>query len=125
MLQQQILNTGNSPEEPARSLVSRSAILIVSGVLIGTGMGGGAMTGLQACSLSAGLIGVIAYFGLSWVARRSRSRLASRTIEATRATLDSRMDRHRKQIEALVESHRRPAQSEDSSYLPVAIRRSA
>lgn len=77
-----------------RFLVSRSTILILSGVLIGLGFGNGFTPSFQYLGPGAGWVGLISYVGLEMLARHRRERAAQRKMERTATTLASRIYRH-------------------------------
>ena len=105
----------------SRQVVSRSAILILSGVLIGTTIGQGGLAGLAVYRFFAGVIGLISYLGLELVAHGRRKRVLRKTLAVVDSTLKSRLSRH-------VSSHppRAPKRKQlnfcdESSYLPVTV----
>jgi hypothetical protein len=105
--------------QPARQVISRSAILILSGILIGTTLSQGNLTGLSFSGFCAGVIGMISFYGLDVAARRREDRVVRRRLAVVDLTLATRLKRH-------VSSHavppRRMARSAaDASYLPVAF----
>jgi hypothetical protein len=81
---------------PQRStqVISRSAILILSGVLIGTSIHQGPFDGLSFYGLSAGITGMLSYLGLELVAQRGRQRVVRKTLAAIDSTLTQRLRRH-------------------------------
>jgi hypothetical protein len=75
-------------------LVSRTAILILSAVLIGATIGHATLTGIYLYAFSAGIIGMIAFFALDVVAHQRSSQIARKVIESTQQTLARRIERH-------------------------------
>lgn len=101
-------------------LVSRTAILILSGVLIGTGVGRGAPAGIYFYTFCAGVIGLISFMGLEHLAERQRQAKTRRVLEAAERTLASRIDRHVPRYRtARVRRHYRSRATPESSYLTV------
>ena len=101
-------------------LVSRTAILILSGVLIGTGVGHGVPAGLYICTFCAGVIGLISFVGLEHLAERQRQSKTRRVLKATERLLASRIDRHVPRLRApRVRRHYRSRATPESSYLTV------
>ena len=85
----------DAPQEP--SLISRSSILILGGVLIGVGCsegfnGGFASTGFLA--ILAALVGLFAFVGLDYVGRQRRARAERLAHEQALEKFEQRVDRH-------------------------------
>ena len=104
-----------------RHVVSRSAILILSGILIGVTIGQGDMSGLAFVRFGAGIVGLISYMGLELVARSRRKSHFRRTLAAVDSTLQMRLSRH-----VAADGPDRPSRSNsncpaESSYLPVTV----
>ncbi|MCH7688455.1 MAG: hypothetical protein IH899_17530 [Planctomycetes bacterium] len=76
-----------------QSLLSQSAILILSGYLVGVSAGLTANPALQFSIHAAGMIGLIAFFGLGHLSRIKREREAD-ALEQTIDRLELRIDRH-------------------------------
>jgi len=113
------------PVAPQRSpqIISRSAILILSGVLIGNAIHQGPLEGASYYGLCAGLTGLISFLGLELVAQRGSQRVVRRTLAAVDSTLTQRLRRH---VECQTpKAPKRPRMlpslvpSGESSYLPV------
>jgi hypothetical protein len=113
------------PVAPQRSpqMISRSAILILSGVLIGNAVHQGPLDGISFYGLCAGIAGLVSFLGLDLVAHRGRQRVVRKTLKAADSTLTQRLRRHvdcqtpqaptrRRMLPSLVPSG-------ESSYLPV------
>jgi hypothetical protein len=113
------------PVAPQRStqVISRSAILILSGVLIGTSIHQGPFDGLSFYGLCTGITGMLSFMGLELVAQRGRQRVVRKTLAAVDSTLTKRLRRHvecqtpkaplrRRMLPSLIPSG-------ESSYLPV------
>ena len=113
------------PVAPQRSpqIISRSAILILSGVLIGTSIHRGPLDGISFYGFCAGITGLVSFIALDLVAQRGRQRVVRKTLAAVDSTLSQRLRRHvecqtpkaplrRRMLPALVPSG-------ESSYLPV------
>src|SRR5215471_3347906 len=106
-------------QQPVRQVVSRSAILILSGVLLGTTLGQGELGHLSINRSAAGTIGLISFLALDLVAqRRQKAAVRKSVLESTDSTLVRRLRRHI----AATAGHlpRRPRL--DSSYLTVTRR---
>jgi len=109
------------PVAPQRSpqVLSRSAILILSGVLIGSSIQQGPLDGVSFYSFCTGIVGMVSFVGLELVSQRGRQRSVRKTLAAADSTLTKRL---RRQVEC--QSPRscrvRPtALTEgESSYLP-------
>jgi hypothetical protein len=79
--------------KPAPSIISRTTILILSGVLMGIGVGHASVTTAHRQALCASVAGLVSYLGLS-VAARKRHREAIRTaVEQATWNLNTRLDK--------------------------------
>ncbi len=113
------------PVAPQRSpqVISRSAILILSGVLIGNSIHQGPLDGLSFYGFCAGMTGMVSFVGLDLAAQRGRQRVVRKTLAATDSTLTQRLRRHVEcQIPAAPTRRRmlpRVLPPGESSYLPV------
>ena len=105
----------------SRHVVSRSAILILSGILIGVTIGHGDLSGLASFRFYAGIVGLISYMGLELVARSSQKNQLRRTLAATDSTLRSRLTRHVTSDEPKGSGRPNSNNLADSSYLPVTV----
>lgn len=107
------------PQTPPQ-VVSRTAILILSGVLIGTTLSQGGLAGASFYGFMAGILGLISFVGLDLAAHGQRKRLIHKTLAAADSNLVGRLRRH-------VESEMAPSarrsrivrRSAVASYLPV------
>ncbi len=106
---------------PARQVVSRSAILILSGVLIGSTVAQGALTGVAFSSFCAGIIGMISFLALNLAAHRRDTRIVRRTLAAADSNLTKRLRRHVASPTPAAPQRRTPAATRESSYLPVTF----
>jgi hypothetical protein len=101
----------------SRLVISRSAILILSGVLIGTTVSQGNLTGTSFTGFCAGIVGMISFFALDLAAHGRHRRVLRKKLAAADSTLAKRLTRHVDSQSMRTPSHRRP--HVDSSYLPV------
>ena len=108
------------PSSP-RQVVSRSAILILSGVLIGTTIGQGGMAGIAFYRFFAGIVGLISYLGLELVAHRQRGRVLQKALAAANSRLGSRLLRHVTSHETKGPKRMSVIHLAESSYLPVMV----
>ena len=106
---------------PSGQLVSRSAILILSGVLIGTTSNQAELSGTAFTGFCAGVIGMISFFTFDRGARRRQTRNLEETLKSVECKLASRLRRH-------VDAEKLPAPRRcmsnpvgESSYLPVTL----
>ena len=110
-------------QQRSPQVISRSAILILSGVLIGNSLHQGALDGIAFYGFCAGIVGMLSFLGLDLAAQRGRQRIVRKTLAAADSTLTQRLRRH-------VECHtpKAPTRSRmlplvlapgESSYLPV------
>jgi hypothetical protein len=106
--------------QPARQVVSRSAILILSGILIGTTISQGHLTGTSFYGFCAGIIGMISFFALDLAAQKRQTRVIRKRLAAANSKLTTRLHRHVTQPVKPIR-HRRPLPIGESSYLPVMI----
>ncbi len=84
------------PVAPQRSpqIISRSAILILSGVLIGNSIHQGPLDGISFYGFCGGITGLISFIGLDLAAQRGRQRVVRKTLAAVDSTLTQRLQRH-------------------------------
>jgi hypothetical protein len=103
------------PVAPQRSpqIISRSAILILSGVLIGNALHQGPLDGLSFYGFCAGIMGIISFLGLDLVARRGRQRVVRKTLAAVDLMLSKRLRRQ-------IECHGPTAPARRRRWLPIA-----
>ena len=113
------------PVAPQRSpqIISRSAILILSGVLIGNSIHQGPLDGISFYGLCAGITGMVSFMGLELVAQRGRQRVVRKTLAAADSTLTQRLRRHVECQTPKAPTRRRllpmVLRPGESSYLPV------
>ena len=110
------------PVRPPSSpqVVSRTAILILSSVLIGTSISQGNLMGGSFVTFAAGIIGMISFVALDQVAQRGRTRLVRRKLAACDSTLTRRLKRHvESQTMPAAHERHRPRRPLEASYLPV------
>src|SRR5579872_6224396 len=81
------------PQSPPQ-VVSRTAILILSGALIGTSLSHESLTGSSFVAFAAGIVGLISFVALEQVAYGRRKRLVRNTLAACDSTLTRRLERH-------------------------------
>src|SRR5262245_57009878 len=81
------------PQSPPQ-VISRTAILILSGILIGTSISRESVDGASFVACAAGTVGLIAFVALEQVAHRGRRRLVKKTLAACNSTLTRRLERH-------------------------------
>jgi hypothetical protein len=105
---------------PARQIISRSAILILSGVLIGTTVSQGHLTGVSLYGFCAGIIGMISFFALDLAAQKRQTRVIRRRLAAADSTLATRLHRH-VTCPPKPTQRRRSFPVGESSYLPVMV----
>ena len=108
------------PQQPARQVISRSAILILSGVLIGTTISQGPLTGTSFYGFCAGIIGMISFFALDLAAQNRQTHVVRRRLAAANSKLNTRLHRHVTQPTKPLR-RRRPLPLGESSYLPVMV----
>jgi len=107
------------PQSPPQ-VVSRTAILILSGILIGTSISRESMSGTSFVAFAAGIVGLISFVALEQVAHRGRRRLVKKTLAACNSTLTRRLERHvQSQTAPAIHGPRRRRSPLDASYLPV------
>src|SRR5580765_6580101 len=82
-----------APQRPPQ-IISRSAILILSGVLIGNSIHQGPLDGISFYGLCAGITGMLSFLGLDLAAQRGRQRVVRKTLAAVDSTLTTRLRRH-------------------------------
>ena len=78
----------------ATGLISQSTILILSGVLIGMAAGKAVRPDVENYVLFCGVAGLVAFIGLSSVARNRQQRATQLAVEKATTQLERRMDRH-------------------------------
>ncbi len=108
-------------KKSSRDVVSRNAILILSGALIGAAVAQGDLAGLAFFRTCAGVIGILSFFALDLVAQKQRNRVLQKTLAEVDSTLARRLSRHvaLQSPKGLV--RRRSIPLGDSSYLPVTF----
>jgi len=72
----------------ARPLLSRSTILILSGILVGMGLRDGLEHQLYLTGCLAGAVGIIAYFGLELLAQRRQREATKDTLQRAATVLN-------------------------------------
>lgn len=82
-----------TPPRPALPL-SRSTILILSGVLIGMGVSYGVTPDTQLYGFVAGIIGLFAFLGLDSHTRHQEQRAVQRAIDQATCVIENRLCRH-------------------------------
>lgn len=75
------------------SLFSRTTILILSGVLMGIGLGQPTISSIHQQSLCASLAGMVAYLGLTVAARRRQREEIRSAFERATWNLNQRLDK--------------------------------
>lgn len=75
-------------------LLSRSTILILSGVLIGMGLSYGVTPDTQLYGFIAGIIGLFAFLGLDSHTRHQEQRAMQRAIDQATCIIEHRLGRH-------------------------------
>jgi hypothetical protein len=109
-----------APQQPARQVISRSAILILSGVLIGTTISQGPLTGTAFYGFCAGIIGMISFLALDLAAQKRQTRVVRKRLATANSKLTTRLHRHVTQPGKPIR-RRRPLPVGESSYLPVMV----
>ena len=109
------------PVGPQRSpqIISRSAILILSGVLIGNSIHQGPLDGISFYGFCAGIVGMVSFLGLELAAQRGRQRVVQKTLAAADSTLMKRLRHHVECQSPKAPTRRRLLPACDSSYLTV------
>jgi hypothetical protein len=107
--------------QPARQVISRSAILILSGVLIGTTVAQGQLTGITLGGFCAGIIGMMSFLALDLAAERRQKQVLQRTLAAANSKLTRRLRRHVASQFPSSPRRRTRAVTIESSYLPVTF----
>jgi hypothetical protein len=103
-------------------LVSRTAILILSCVLIGTALGQGMLNGISICGFGAGVAGVIAFVALDARATRRRNQAMRNNLRQARECLAMRIERHVPRTDwNRIEHERRRHRTRDASWLTVTV----
>lgn len=108
-------------KQSSREVISRSAILILSGILVGTALAQGEMNGPAMYRICAGVIGILAFFALDLAAQRRQNRVLRKTLAAVDSTLARRLNRQVAQQTPKGPERRRSINTADSSYLPVTL----
>jgi hypothetical protein len=75
-------------------LLSRSTILVLSGVLLGLALREGVLPSMHSLGFYVGLTGLIAYLGLEVASRRKHERVAREAHDRMVSILNSRIDKH-------------------------------
>lgn len=78
---------------PAPSVISRTTILILSGVLMGVGLGQPAVSQVHRQALSASLVGLVSYLGITVAARKRHREAIQTAFEQATWNLNTRLDR--------------------------------
>jgi hypothetical protein len=73
----------------SRPLLSRSTILILSGILVGMGLRDGLEHQLYLVGYFSGAVGIIAYFGLEVLAQRRQREATRETLQRAATVLNS------------------------------------
>jgi len=112
-----------SPQRP-QQVISRSAILILSGILIGRSLSQGDLTGIGFSQLCAGIVGLLAFYALDLAANRRSHRVATRTLADVDSILARRLKKH-VELQKPGDSPPKPSRRRlslytEASYLPVA-----
>lgn len=109
------------PVAPQRApqVISRSAILILSGILIGNSIHQGPLDGISIYGLCAGITGMLSFLGLDLAAQRGRKRVVRKTLAAVDSTLTKRLRRHVECQTPKAPKRRRMLPVAESSYLTV------
>jgi len=109
------------PVGPRRSpqIISRSAILILSGALIGNSIHQGPLEGISFQAFCAGIVGFVSFLGLELVAQRGRQRVVRKTLAAADSMLTKRLRRHVESQTPMAPTRRRLLPIGESSYLTV------
>ncbi len=118
-----IINGKPVGSPPARQVVSRSAILILCGVLIGSTVAQGPLTGVAFGGFCAGIIGMISFLALDLVAHRRENRLLMRRLVAADSNLTARLRRHVASRTPAAPRRCMLVARMESSYLPVTFGR--
>jgi hypothetical protein len=110
------------PVGPQRSpqIISRSAILILSGALIGNSIQQGPLDGVAFQAFCAGIVGLVSFLGLELVAQRGRQRVVRKTLAAADTILMKRLRRHVECQTPKAPTRRRLLPFGEASYLTVA-----
>lgn len=77
----------------SQPLLSRSSILILSGILVGMGLRDGLENRLYLLGYFAGAIGIIAYFGLEMLAQRRQREATKETLQRAATVLNTWLDK--------------------------------
>lgn len=109
--------------QPSDQVISRSAILILSGALIGTTITQGPLTGVSFCGFCAGIAGMISFFALDVLSHHRRNRAFRKTLAAVETTLSTRVRRHVTSQSITAPKRVSPLSAHETSYLPVTSAR--
>jgi len=99
-------------------VISRSAILILSGLLIGTAIAQGDLAGVAFYRFVAGIIGLIAFYALDLAAQRRQTRVVRKRLAAADSVLTRRLRRH-VPVNEVAPPCRKLRSIGETSYLPV------
>ncbi|HLJ11986.1 MAG TPA: hypothetical protein VKU82_12395 [Planctomycetaceae bacterium] len=105
--------------QPGSEVVSRSAILILSGALIGSTISRPDLSGLSFYGFCAGIVGMISFCALDLASRQRRKQAVRKRLAAARLTLAGRIRRHLAAPAAEPVHRRSPLPASETSYLPV------
>jgi hypothetical protein len=76
-----------------RPLLSRSSILILSGILVGMGLRDGLENELYLLGYFTGVVGIISYFGLEMLAQHRHREATKVTLQKAATVLNSWLDK--------------------------------
>jgi hypothetical protein len=99
-------------------VISRSAILILSGLLIGTAIAQGDLAGVAFYRFVAGIIGLIGFYALDLAAQSRQTRVVRKRLAAANSVLARRLRRH-VPVHDVAPLCRKLRSIGESSYLPV------
>jgi hypothetical protein len=100
MIENQVGALSNTGIEPVRSnrgdafLLSRSTILVLSGVLLGMALRESVVTNVHLHGFYIGLTGLVAYLGLEVTSRRKHERELREAHDRMMSVLNTRIDKH-------------------------------
>lgn len=100
-------------------VISRTAILILSGVLIGATLSQGNLAGVSFYAFIAGILGLISFVGLDLVAQKQRKHVVRQALLAADSNLTGRLRRHIGSQIAPAPRRSQIARRVEASYLPV------
>lgn len=111
---------GSKGKGPKRQgLLSRSTILILSGLLIGIGLGNGYSPSFHYSGLMAGWVGLISFIALDFLAYRRREKTAERKREKQTRKLEGRMGRVIPRIARETIEESADLDRQEDSFVPV------